>query len=380
MSEIHTRSILVISTIFDKMNMKSFFYFFIVLAFFVYPVSLFSQNINDTSLPDKRDTNKPSATVKLNDSNKKNKTGDSLKSLKKQVLASKPASSKKDSDTFSSFNVTVLNQNLSDSSDKKNNPDSLINIPVSQVSQAQTINKLLEQNRFINIKDAPVYFIEEERNPIGKEFLFYSLCTVILILGVFKTIYNGYFKNLFRVYFNTSLRQTQLADQLLQAKLPSFILNIFFALTAGIYIWLLFNHYHPPRLISHKILLPFCIISVALIYFIKFCLLKFMGWVSDIRSTTDNYVFAIFMVNKITGIFLLPVIIMLAFIRPEWFTIVANLSFMMLGLFFLSRYVKSYAAVEKKLTLTPFHFILYILGAEIIPLMIIYKVATDYLI
>jgi hypothetical protein len=176
------------------------------------------------------------------------------------------------------------------------------------------------------------------------------------------------------------LRQTQLADQLLQAKLPSFILNIFFALTAGIYIWLLFNHYHPPRLISHKILLPFCIISVALIYFIKFCLLKFMGWVSDIRSTIDNYVFAIFMVNKITGIFLLPVIIMLAFIRPEWFTIVANLSFMMLGLFFLSRYVKSYAAVEKKLTLTPFHFILYILGAEIIPLMIIYKVATDYFI
>jgi hypothetical protein len=105
-----------------------------------------------------------------------------------------------------------------------------------------------------------------------------------------------------------------------------------------------------------------------------------MGWVSDIKPTTDNYVFAIFMVNKITGIFLLPVVIILAFIRPEWFTIVANLSFMMLGLFFLSRYVKSYAAVEKKLTLTPFHFILYILGAEIIPLIIIYKVATDYLI
>jgi hypothetical protein len=343
----------------------------------VYPVSLFSQNINDTLLPDKRDTNRPSASIKLNDSNKKNNAGDNSRLLKKQTLASKPLTSKTDTGTFSSNNVTILKQNLSDSSDKKNQPDSLI---VGQASRAQTINNLLEQNRFINIKDAPVYFIEEKRNPAGKEFLFYSLCTVVLILGVFKTIYNGYFKNLFRVYFNTSLRQTQLADQLLQAKLPSFILNIFFALTAGIYIWLLFNHYHPPRLINHKILLPFCIISVALIYFIKFCLLKFMGWVSDIKPTTDNYVFAIFMVNKITGIFLLPVIIILAFIKPEWFTIVANLSFMMLGLFFLSRYVKSYAAVEKKLTLTPFHFILYILGAEIIPLLIIYKVATDYLI
>ena len=193
------------------------------MAFVLSPASLFSQNINDTLLPNRKDSNKPSATIKLTDSNKKDNTRDSSRSSKKQTLASKPASSKKDSDTFSPSNVTVLNQNLSNDSDKKNNPDSLINISLSQISQAKTINKLLEQNRFINIKDAPVYFIEEERNPIGKEFLFYSLCTVILILVFFKTIYNGYFKNLFRVYFNTSLRQTQLADQLLQGKLPSFI-------------------------------------------------------------------------------------------------------------------------------------------------------------
>ncbi len=361
------------------MNMKNLIYFFISSACIVCPALSFSQNINDTLLPG-RDTNRPLATIKLNDSNKKNNTRDSLISLKKQTLAPKSDISKTDNDTFIFSDVTVLKQNLFDSSDEKNRSDSLVNTAVLQVGRAQTINKLLEQNRFINIKDAPVYYIEEKRDPQGKEFLFYSLCTVVLILGVFKTIYTGYFKNLFRVYFNTSLRQTQLADQLLQAKLPSFILNIFFALTGGIYIWLLFNHYHPPRLISHRVLLPFCIICVALIYFIKFCLLKFMGWVSDIKSTTDNYVFAIFMVNKITGIFLLPVIIMLAFIRPEWFTIVANLSFMMLGLFFLSRYIKSYAAVEKNLTFTPFHFIIYIAGAEIIPLLIIYKVATDYFI
>jgi hypothetical protein len=321
------------------MNMKSLLYFLISTAIFLGPASSFAQHINDTN--------------------------------------TSPINNPKDS--LSRSNLTFLNQGAVDTSNK-NNPNSLPVAMAASIREENVINKLLQQNRFINIKDAPVYFIEEERNPNGKEFLFYSLCGVVLILGIFKTIYSGYFKNLFRVYFNTSLRQTQLADQLLQAKLPSFILNIFFAITAGIYIWLLFKHYHPPRLIDHKILLPFCIISVALIYFIKFCLLKFMGWVSDIRSTTDNYVFAIFMVNKITGIFLLPIIIMLAFLRPEWFTAIANLSFMMLGLFFLSRYIKSYVAIEKKLTLTPFHFILYIVGAEVIPLIILYKVAMDYLI
>ncbi len=240
--------------------------------------------------------------------------------------------------------------------------------------------EILVKNKFINVKDKPVYFVTETRQPKGKEFLFYALCIVILILGLFKTFYSQYFNNLFRVFFNTSLRQTQLTDQLMQAKLPSFILNIFFTLTAGMYIWILFIHFHPPRLINSRILLPFCIVSVAIIYFSKFCLLKFMGWVSDIRQATDNYIFVLFLVNKITGILLVPFVILLAFAMPQWVNAITTVSLLVLGLFFLSRYVKSYGVIERKLPINPLHFLIYILGAEIAPLMIIYKVAMDYLI
>lgn len=241
-------------------------------------------------------------------------------------------------------------------------------------------NKLLANNRFINVKNSPTYFIQEESNIKGKEFLFYTLCIIVLILGIFKTFYNGYFINLFRVYFNTSLRQTQLADQLVQAKLPSFILNIFFTITTGIYIWLLFSFYHPPRLISSRLLLPFCILAVAILYLIKFFLLKFMGWVSDIQETTDNYIFAIFLINKMIGILLVPVIILMAFLKPSLTAVITNISFMLLALFFLSRYIKSYGVIERKMPLNSFHFIIYIAGAEIIPLIILYKIAVDYLI
>jgi hypothetical protein len=53
---------------------------------------------------------------------------------------------------------------------------------------------------------------------------------------------------------------------------------------------------------------------------------------------------------------------------------------MLIALLFLSRYVKSYGIIEKKIPLNPFHFMIYIAGAEIIPLFILYKVAIDYLI
>jgi hypothetical protein len=239
---------------------------------------------------------------------------------------------------------------------------------------------ILSKNPYVNSTGKPVFFEEQAHAAGGKEFLFYVLCIVLLILGLFRTFFTGYFKNLFRVYFNTSLRQTQLSDQLRQATLPSLILNIFFAITAGIYIWLLFNFYHPPKLFKGPVLLPFCILSVATIYFIKFCLLKFLGWVSDVQESTNGYIFAIFLVNKMTGIFLVPLIILLAFINPEWLPIVLNISFLLLILLFLSRYVKSYGIIEKKIPLRPFHFLIYIAGAEIIPLFILYKVAMDYLI
>ncbi len=277
--------------------------------------------------------------------------------------------------------ITPKDTTQTDSLHKLAVNDSLQLTPASTAKiQRNILDKIMANNRFINTKDEAVYFLEEERTPVRKEFLFYSLCAVVLILGVFKTFFSGYFNNLFRVFFNTSLRQTQLTDQLLQAKLPSLILNIFFAVTAGIYIWLLFVHFNPPRLLSIKMLLPFCMAGVAVIYFIKYCFLKFMGWVSDIQQITDNYIFVIFLVNKITGILLVPFIIVLAFARANWIPSVATISALFLGLFFLSRYIKSYGVIEKKIPLNPFHFIIYVTGAEIVPLLILYKVAIDYVL
>jgi len=242
------------------------------------------------------------------------------------------------------------------------------------------VNGLLTSNKFINTKEPAVFFIAEKKEMHGKELVFYGLCIIVLILGLFKTFYFGYFNNLFRVFFNTSIRQNQLTDQLLQAKLPSFILNIFFAITTGFYIWLLFKNYHPPRFINDQLLLPVCIMGIGILYFAKYCILKFIGWMSGMQQATDNYIFVIFLVNKIIGIILVPFIIILAFSTPFWLNSTTTFSLLVLGLLFLSRYIKTYGVFEYKFPLEPLHFIIYITALEIIPLLIIYKATIDYLI
>jgi hypothetical protein len=362
------------------MKMKKVACFFIVCMLLVCNVSVFAQ-AKDSVLK------KPDTSLKIRKKPVQNVTDSNQRKRKKNTLAINRLK-KIDQRTDSLQKVIQLQRTSISNQDttqkdslKLTTQDSLLLSPAIVVnSSANIIDKLLSRNKWINTHDSAVYYLEEERTPMGKEFLFYSLCVVVLILGIFKTFFSGYFNNLFRVFFNTSLRQTQLTDQLLQAKLPSLILNIFFTVTTGIYIWLLFIHYNPPRLISGRLLLPFCIVSVAVVYFIKYCLLKFMGWVSDIQQSTDNYIFVIFLVNKITGILLVPFIIVLAFSPAHWISSITTISILFLGLFFLSRYVKSYGVIEKKMPLNPFHFIIYILGAEIIPLLILYKVAVDYLV
>ncbi|MEP6583159.1 MAG: DUF4271 domain-containing protein [Ginsengibacter sp.] len=259
--------------------------------------------------------------------------------------------------------------------------DSLtISPPLKVKSYFSIINDLLSSNKFINVQDAPVYFITGTRKSTGKEFVFYILCLTVLILALFKTFYQGYFNNLFRVFFNTSLRQTQLTDQLLQAKLPSLILNIFFAISAGIFLWLLFTFYQPPRLINKQALLPFCILGIGLLYFAKYCTLKFIGWISAMQQTVDSYIFIIFLVNKISGIVLVPFLVILAFSLPLWIRYITTIAIFVVALFFLSRYIKTYGLLENKLPLNPFHFLIYIVATEIIPIFILYKVTIDYLL
>lgn len=356
------------------MKMKSILCFGICAFFILCMNNSFAQIQTDSSLKKMQDTNQLLVHKKLVTKRNKMDTVNGVR-RKNPVLADSNRSPKPDSTKQTilipkSLNDTLRNQadSLSDSVRKRSHP----------VSRKDSV--LLAKNRYINSTSTPVSLTELPHSPLGKEFLFYLLCLILLILGLFRTFFSGYFKNLFRVYFNTSLRQTQLSDQLQQATLPSLILNIFFALTGGIYIWLLFNFYHPPRLINGKALLPFCILSIAVLYFCKFCILKFMGWISDVQESTNSYIFAIFLVNKITGIFLVPIIILLAFVNREWLPAILNVSFMIVGLLFLSRYVKSYGAIEKKIPLNPFHFVIYIAGAEIIPLFLLYKVAIDYLI
>src|SRR5687767_12556667 len=79
-------------------------------------------------------------------------------------------------------------------------------------SQTVSFDSLLKKNKYLNVKTPSVSLAAKQKKIAGKEFLFYLLGIVILLLAIFKVFYAKYFNNIFRVFFNTSLRQNQLTD------------------------------------------------------------------------------------------------------------------------------------------------------------------------
>lgn len=240
-----------------------------------------------------------------------------------------------------------------------------------------TLDRLLTANEFINLRQNPVAFISKKKQTHGKEYLFYLFSSIILAFGLFKVFYARYFHNIFRVFFNTSLRQNQLTDLLLQARLPSLIFNIFFSITGGLYVWLLLTHYYTFNKEYDNKVLFFCILAISVIYIIKFCVLKFIGWITDMSTALDTYIFVIFLVNKIIGITLIPFIVFLAFAPSMLFKSTVILSLLVLSSFFLIRFFRSYSLLQFQIHFSRIHFLLYIISLEILPLLVIYKLSLS---
>ncbi|MBL7701820.1 MAG: DUF4271 domain-containing protein [Ferruginibacter sp.] len=254
-------------------------------------------------------------------------------------------------------------------------PDSAVTIkPV--VKEKDTV---LLKNKLLNLDAAPVSLAVQLKKDRSENGFFYLVAGLALLLAFLKYFYDRYFTNLFRVFFNTSLRQSQITDQLLQAKLPSFLFNIFFVVSGGIYVYVILSHYQLTGTGNEWIFIISCVALTGLIYTVKYCTLKFTGWISGQTEAVDIYVFVIFLINKIIGVFLVPFTIILSFSDMPVINVAALVSLLGTGIFLLLRFFRSYGLIQNQLKISKFHFLLYIIGLEILPLLLIYKGLMIYL-
>jgi len=241
--------------------------------------------------------------------------------------------------------------------------------------QQELIKQLFKQQSSISLEipETEKYTGEKVSSNRGKELLFYLLVFLFISLAFLKNIFSKYFNDLFRLFFRTTLKQRQIRDQLMQTPLPSLLLNGFFVVSAGLYASFLVQHYRLAPGINFWMIFLYGCAGLSAVYFLKFAGLKAAGWIFNMQEMADDYIFIVFIINKMTGVLLLPFLLVIAFSAVKIYIAALFLSYFLLGGLLLYRFILSFAAVRNGVRVNPFHFFLYLCAFEIAPLLLIYK-------
>lgn len=228
-------------------------------------------------------------------------------------------------------------------------------------------------HKFFSFTD-PVRYTVTEREWHGKEQIFYSVIALLIFFALIKNNFRKYFGDLFRTYFRTSIRQLQLREQLMQSPLPSMLFNIFFVLSTSMFLTLAFQHFNPNEQYNFWLLMFYSAAGLSIIYAAKFISLKIIGWILQSPEAANTYIFIVFSTNKIIGVTVLPLLVTLAFTTGVVYetAIIASIV-IILGLF-LYRYFLSYISIHSSVRINFFHFLLYFVSFEVLPLILINKV------
>jgi hypothetical protein len=285
------------------------------------------------------------------------------------------------------------------------NTDSLRVIPVDSIiknnqlpgsdtlsADSVSVNLLPDSNRLNAAIDSTVTTQqikkEIEQQPLpepskkefeGKEWLFYILTSLLLFYAVIKMLFPKYFNDLFRVYFRTTLKQTQVREQLLQTPLPSLILNGFFIITGGLYSSFVLRHFKIVKETGFWQLWLYCSVLLSIIYLMKYFGVKLAGWIFSKSEAAASYIFIVFMTNKIIGVVLLPFLVLIAFGSQQIFLTALLLSIGVVAGLILYRFVLSVGIVRSQVRVSPLYFLLYLTAFEILPLLILFKFVIGFL-
>ncbi|GAA4744660.1 DUF4271 domain-containing protein [Flavisolibacter ginsenosidimutans] len=231
---------------------------------------------------------------------------------------------------------------------------------------------LLRKRLFFTFTD-PVRYTVSERKWEGKDTVFYAVVALLLLFALIKNAFPRYLPDLYSAYFRTTVRQKQIKEQLVQNPLPSLFFNLFFVLSAAVFVSQLIQQFgYNDRLPFFELVL-YSAGGIAAVYAAKFLLLKFFGWVFQLSEATDAYLFVVFSTNKILGIFLLPFTVLLAFTYGGANASIVTLSVVLVLALFIYRYFLAFISINHLVRINLFHFLLYLAAFEVLPLLLINK-------
>jgi Domain of unknown function (DUF4271) len=216
---------------------------------------------------------------------------------------------------------------------------------------------------------------EIPHNPGWQTSDFYLVMIMVILLGIIRMTDVRYFAGLWKALANLSNGNSPVRDLIEGSGLQNLLMNLYFAFTAGVYAFYIIRYFHPgnSNLIPSYLLLTLSVCGIGLLYLVKYVAVVFSGWAFRVETLTSQYLFNVFLINKVLSIVLLPFILIIGFGAPAWAGPALLVSFVVLGILLSTRYIRSWQVFSSFLQFSKFHFFLYLCASEILPVSVLIK-------
>lgn len=199
---------------------------------------------------------------------------------------------------------------------------------------------------------------------------------LLLILVLFATVRNTYSKylgHLIQSIFNYSTASRMFQEKNTSVLQGAFRMEIYFYLTAAIFVFQLINHFRITAPFPGILLFLLCLGAVVAYYIFKKLFYTLFGMVVEAAGETSEFLFNMDNFNRTTGLFLFPIITLIAFYpfdNPD-FPVLLGI-FTVTAFYLLLLFRGSIILLKKQFSI--FYLFLYLCTLEFLPLLLIYKI------
>lgn len=212
--------------------------------------------------------------------------------------------------------------------------------------------------------------------PLSRKFKLWMTILLVTTLTILVNIYKSILKKVYRSFLNDNFLKMVHRDYGTVTMIQYLILYAFSLILTGIFFFVIFNYYKISFFSLPILDLLTCVGGVFAIFMMKHLVLQIIGSIFPISKAIGQYSFTIIIFGIIIGLFLLPATLLISYAPPNLTTTLIYGTFILIGLVYLYRILRSLFIGLKYISLHKFHFFVYLCTIEIAPLLVLIKLTT----
>lgn len=247
-----------------------------------------------------------------------------------------------------------------------------------QDSMLQSHVLSLESNPMLSVTKTKEILSVKLRESDNRTLEFFIALLVLLILGLLKQMFPQYLENLFSVFNVFGASRKAQKGQLENDSKASLGFYVVYLINLAFVSFTAVRLFIPEGRYTTLSMIGIASLSVLVVVGVKSLLTAFVAWIFKQDDLAKVYRFNNSIVNEFTGMFLLPVSLLLLLTQGKVHHILATIALLILAISLIFKYLRNSSLIISLLRIDFLHFLLYLCAFEIVPIVVLLKMVVGH--